>query len=83
MRVSSLARRQYYRDEPLLLECEWEHCTAQLSDTAEFEQHVAGHAQEAAVRPGGEEMQEMLSHFLLTIAVVDDVVQDMFACLWA
>ena len=59
--VSSLARRQYYRDEQLLLECEWEHCTAQLSDTAEFEQHVAGHVQEAAVRPGGEEMQDMFA----------------------
>lgn len=66
--VTKLSRKKYFKDEKLVLECEWDDCDESFDRVAEFVEHVSRHVTEAEVRgPSGAE---------------DDMVE-VFGCLWA
>jgi hypothetical protein len=48
--VKSLKRQNYYKNETLVLECEWAECEVICSQSDLFAEHVAGHVTEAEVR---------------------------------
>ena len=48
--VTQLARRNYYKDEKLVLSCEWDDCDFHSDCAVQFASHVSGHVVQAEVR---------------------------------
>ena len=65
--VAKLSRKKYFKDEKLVLDCEWDDCDESFSLVTEFVEHVSRHVTEAEVRGPGAEAD----------------TEDVFGCLWA
>jgi len=50
LNVKTLMRKNYYKDEKLYLECEWDDCVDTFENVDGFTNHVGTHVQEAEVR---------------------------------
>ena len=48
--VSTLSKKNFFRDEKLLLECEWDDCGDYCDNISDFTRHVTNHISEAEVR---------------------------------
>jgi len=48
--VSNLSRKNFFRDEKLQLDCEWDDCIDNFNNISDFTKHVASHVTEAEVR---------------------------------
>eukprot|EP00092_Neocalanus_flemingeri_P017290 GFUD01018700.1.p1 GENE.GFUD01018700.1~~GFUD01018700.1.p1 ORF type:complete len:622 (-),score=135.52 GFUD01018700.1:151-2016(-) len=50
LNVKTLMKKNYYKNEQLHLECEWDDCVDSFENVEAFTKHVATHVQEAEVR---------------------------------